>query len=127
MVRGLGFIALGAVVAQGILGGVTVLFFLPTAISVSHACLAQAFFCIMVSLTLVTSPGWQEPEAKRLAQNRSAPLRRLSALTTGAIYSQLILGAVLRHSKSGIMVHIIGHLLSPRWFFWLLPGFSGTI
>jgi cytochrome c oxidase assembly protein subunit 15 len=56
MVRGLGFIALGAIVAQGILGGMTVLFFLPTAISISHACLAQAFFCIM-TLALVTSPG----------------------------------------------------------------------
>src|SRR5262245_1468624 len=50
-VRNLGFIALGAVVAQGLLGGLTVLFFLPTLISVSHACLAQAFFCIMVSLS----------------------------------------------------------------------------
>jgi heme a synthase len=108
MVRGLGFIALGAIVAQGILGGMTVLLFLPTAISISHACLAQAFFCIMVSLTLVTSPGWQESEATRLVENRSAPLRRLSALTTGAIYFQLILGAALRHSKSGIMLHIIG-------------------
>lgn len=41
--RKLGLIALAAVIAQGVLGGITVLFFLPTVISVMHACLAQAF------------------------------------------------------------------------------------
>jgi cytochrome c oxidase assembly protein subunit 15 len=110
MVRNLGFVALGTVVAQGVLGGLTVLFFLPTAISVSHACLAQAFFCIMVSLALVTSPGWDESEARRVPQSRIAPLLRLSALTTGAIYFQLILGAALRHAKSGVVVHVLGAL-----------------
>ena len=44
-VRWLGVAALGAVVAQGILGGITVLFFLPPAISSAHATLAQLFFC----------------------------------------------------------------------------------
>src|SRR5262245_27934650 len=92
-VRNLGFIALGAVVAQGILGGLTVLFFLPTLISVSHACVAQAFFCILVSLSLVTSPGWDESAARRLPENRSTPLLRLTSVMTGAIYFQLILGA----------------------------------
>src|SRR5689334_12387418 len=43
-VRALGFAALGAVVLQGVLGGITVLFFLPTAISTAHAGLAQIFF-----------------------------------------------------------------------------------
>jgi cytochrome c oxidase assembly protein subunit 15 len=107
-VRKLGFIALGTVIAQGILGGITVLFFLPTAISVSHACLAQAFFCIMVSLALVTAPGWDEFETGRASENCSAPLLRLSAVTTGAIYVQLILGAALRHAKSGIVLHVVG-------------------
>jgi heme a synthase len=107
-VRKLGFIALGTVIAQGILGGITVLFFLPTAISVSHACLAQAFFCIMVSLALVTAPGWNEFEARRVPENCRAPLLRLSAVTTGAIYFQLILGAALRHAKSGIVLHSVG-------------------
>lgn len=107
-VRNLGFIALGAVVAQGVLGGLTVLFFLPTVISVSHACLAQAFFCIMVSLALLTSRDWDEIAAGRFPENRSTPLLRLSVVTTGAIYFQLILGAALRHAKSGIVLHVLG-------------------
>ena len=39
--RWLGVAALGAVVAQGLLGGLTVLFFLPAAISTAHAGLAR--------------------------------------------------------------------------------------
>jgi hypothetical protein len=44
-VRRLGFIALGAVVTQGILGGITVLWYLPDPISIAHASLAQLVFC----------------------------------------------------------------------------------
>src|SRR4029078_11155680 len=44
-VRNLAVAALGTVIAQGVLGGLTVLFLLPTAISMAHACLAQTFFC----------------------------------------------------------------------------------
>src|SRR6059036_568371 len=43
-VRALGLLALFAVILQGILGGVTVLYRLPVAVSVTHACLAQIFF-----------------------------------------------------------------------------------
>jgi len=111
LVRRLGFVALATVIAQGILGGVTVLLFLPTAVSVGHACLAQTFFCIMVSLALVTSPNAERSEIQRLAENSGAPLRRLSILMTGAIYVQLILGAALRHSKSGIASHLAGACL----------------
>ncbi len=106
-IRRLGFIALGVVIGQGILGGITVLLFLPTAVSVSHACLAQAFFCIMVSLAFMTSPK-RELEFQKLAEKPGAPLQRLSVLTTSAIYVQLIIGAALRHSKSGIAFHIAG-------------------
>jgi cytochrome c oxidase assembly protein subunit 15 len=107
-VRRLGLIALGMVIGQGILGGITVLLFLPTVISVSHACLAQAFFCTMVSLALVTAPKQQGLEFRRLTENPGAPLQRLCVLTTAAIYVQLIIGAALRHSKSGILLHLGG-------------------
>ena len=54
-VRRLGFSALGAVILQGLLGGITVLLFLPPAVSIGHAALAQLFFCITLSLALFTS------------------------------------------------------------------------
>src|SRR5512135_3097391 len=59
-VRRLGYGAVAAVVAQGVLGGLTVLFLLPTAVSVAHACLAQTFLCIAVTLAVVTSPRWRD-------------------------------------------------------------------
>src|SRR3954471_21586571 len=54
-VRKLAVAALGAVILQGLLGGITVLFFLPPAISIAHAGLAQIFFCLTITLALVTS------------------------------------------------------------------------
>ena len=59
-IRRLGVIALAAVVLQGLLGGLTVLYFLPTPISVSHAGVAQIFFCLTVCLALFTSRSWHD-------------------------------------------------------------------
>ena len=55
--RNLGFVALGAVCLQGLLGGITVLWFLPTAVSTAHAGLAQIFFCLTIAISLFTSSG----------------------------------------------------------------------
>ena len=98
-VRYLGLAALGTVLTQGLLGGITVLFFLPTAISVAHGCLAQAFFCLMVSIALVTSPYWTNAQMETAEDDATPPLRRLTLYATAAVYGQLILGAQLRHSN----------------------------
>jgi heme a synthase len=58
-VRRLSVGAFVAVLAQGILGGLTVRYLLPTSISMTHACLAQTFFCITIGLAMFTSPGWK--------------------------------------------------------------------
>ena len=58
-VRRLGYIALGAVITQGILGGLTVRYLLPDPISIAHASLAQIVFCLTVTIALVTSRGWR--------------------------------------------------------------------
>src|SRR6185436_9081606 len=57
-VRRLGYIALAAVITQGILGGITVLWYLPEPISIAHASLAQIVFCLTTAIALVTSRGW---------------------------------------------------------------------
>src|SRR2546427_8454719 len=59
-VRRLGLVALAAVIAQGLLGGLTVKLMLPLWVSSAHATLAQLFFCTVVSLAVFTSPGWNE-------------------------------------------------------------------
>src|SRR5262249_29869797 len=50
--RWLGAAALGIVVAQGVRGGITVIFFLPPAVSTAHAGLAEIFFCLTVAIAL---------------------------------------------------------------------------
>jgi len=103
-VRGLGVAAFAAVVAQGVLGGITVLFKLPLLVSMGHACLAQAFFCLTVTLALVTSQEWMTPAASPKAEERFPGLRSMSLLTTSVIFLQLILGALVRHTGSGLSI-----------------------
>lgn len=100
--RQLAFAALGVVIAQGLLGGLTVLLLLPTAISVAHACLAQAFLCVTVALALVTAPDW-EITAGRLTDDGSG-LPGLTLATALIIYVQLVLGAVMRHTGAGLAI-----------------------
>jgi cytochrome c oxidase assembly protein subunit 15 len=96
-VRRLGLVALIGVIAQGLLGGLTVKLMLPLWVSAAHATLAQLFFCTIVSLTVFTSAGWNESH-ETLEEQGSAPLRYLCIAAAGAIFLQLILGATLRHS-----------------------------
>lgn len=99
-VRNLGFLALFAVILQGVLGGITVLYFLPTPISVMHATLAQTFFCLSVSLVIFTSRWWKEAGPVFAEGNVS----RLFAATTAVVYLQLILGAWVRHSGAALAI-----------------------
>jgi cytochrome c oxidase assembly protein subunit 15 len=114
-VRRLGFAALGAVILQGLLGGITVLLFLPPAVSIGHAGLAQLFFCITLSLALVTSRSWRE--APVAADDPG--LRRVAAATTALIYIQILLGATMRHTGAGMAIPTFplafGHVLPPAW------------
>ncbi len=102
-VRRLGFIAMGTVLAQALLGGITVLLLLPDAVSISHAALAEIFFCLTVTIAVVTSRGWKSaPERGTSDGASSVPL--LAAITTGLIYVQIILGAVMRHTGAGLAI-----------------------
>jgi len=98
-VRALGWSAVGAVVAQGVLGGLTVLFLLPTPISVAHACLAQTFFCLVVTIAVVTSPAFLASQAQG-----GGPVGRAAAATVGLIFLQLLVGATMRHTQAGLAI-----------------------
>jgi cytochrome c oxidase assembly protein subunit 15 len=102
-VRWLGRGALLIVVLQGALGGLTVLLRLPLAVSVTHACLAQTFLCLTTSLAVCTGPGWSARPG-RLQETPQPSLRVLATLTTGVIYLQLILGALMRHMGAGLAI-----------------------
>ena len=106
--RILGWCALGTVIAQGILGGLTVLFYLPPAVSTAHATLAQIFFCIMVSMAFFTSRSWAQAPAVVIDAGAGPRLTTLAALTVAAVWVQLIMGAAFRHSGIRLLPHIIG-------------------
>src|SRR5438477_297 len=101
MVRAAGLLALFAVVLQGVLGGVTVLYKLPLAVSVTHACLAQAFFCLTVALTIVTGRRWASPPAP--ASVDGPPLALLAGPTT----AHLAVGAALLATCVALTLHAV--------------------
>ena len=117
-VRWVAVAAVAIVMLQGALGGITVLLRLPLAVSVAHACLAQAFFCLTVALAVWTNPRWQTPATPQPDAGWPA-LSQLSLITTAAIFGQLVLGAVVRHTGSGLAIPdfplAFGGLLPPAF------------
>ena len=111
----LGILALVAVITQGVLGGMTVLFFLPDAISTAHAGLAEIFFCMTVAIALFTSRRWIE--STTAADDRL--LRVVASTTTALVYTQIIVGAVMRHSGAGLAIPdfplMFGGILPDHW------------
>jgi heme a synthase len=103
----LGLTALGLVIAQGILGGLTVLFYLPPAISSAHAALAQTFFCVVVLIAVFTGQDWVE-EIPRIESDGGRPsLLTLALLSIFVLYVQLILGAMFRHHGLSWWPHVL--------------------
>lgn len=98
-VRRLGLFALLAVIAQGLLGGLTVKLMLPLAVSSAHATLAQLFFCTTVSLAVFTSRSWFK-EHHPIEEKGSLPLRYVCVAALATILIQLVIGATLRHSAT---------------------------
>jgi len=103
--RVLGVVALLAVIVQGVLGGMTVLFLLPWWISTSHACLAQLFFSTTVAIALFTSDWWLRGPAI-VEEDPRYPIRGLSLAAPICVLAQLALGAAARHKAIGSIFHI---------------------
>jgi len=105
--RFLGLAALGTVIAQGILGGLTVLFYLPPAVSSAHAVLAQTFFCIAVAMALFTGRKWVEEQPRVEFDQRRPSLFTLTLLSIFVLYVQLLLGAMFRHHGMSWWPHVV--------------------
>ena len=109
-VRSLGFAAVGVVLAQGLLGGLTVLLLLHYGIPVAHACLAQIFFGMVVTLAVVTSRWWvsEQPEL----ENYGWPsIHSVAILNAVLIFLQVVLGAGFRHQDIPVWPHVAGALV----------------
>jgi len=105
--RILGIAALGTVIAQGVLGGLTVLLYLPPIVSSAHAALAQTFFCIAVAIAVFAGPRWIEQPPRVEADHRHPTLFTLVLLSIFVLYVQLILGAMFRHHGMSWWEHVV--------------------
>ncbi len=102
-IQRLGLCAFITVILQGVLGGLTVKYFLPVWLSSFHGTLAHIFFL----LTLMIAYGLSvEYHARRAvpAIGLDGKFLRMSMIFTGMVFIQLILGNVMRHTESGLAV-----------------------
>ena len=108
--RWLRWLAVGAfctVIAQAILGGLTVLLFQPPAVSTAHAAVAQTFFCIAVAIAVFTGRRWVEEHPRVEFDQRRPSLFTLTLLSIFVLYVQLILGGMFRHHGMSWWPHVV--------------------
>jgi len=115
-VRRLAWGGLLMVVAQGVLGGLTVLFLLPPAISIAHGCLAQVYLCLSIGLAYLTSGEWSQSQGQARDLDQTG-LRTTAVAVTALAFLQLALGAVMRHLGAGLAIPdfplVFGGLIPP--------------
>ncbi len=95
------------VIVQGILGGITVLYYLPPLVSSAHAALAQTFFCTAVAVALFTGRRWIEEVPEVQMDTRRPSLFTLTLLSIFVLYVQLFLGAMFRHHGMSWWPHVV--------------------
>src|SRR3954471_18576708 len=115
--RILGWCSVGAVIAQGVLGGITVLLLLPHSVSIAHAALAEIFLCLNASIAFFTSTWFR---ASRALEKGDAPIGLTSALVP-VTYAQILIGATMRHLGAGLAIPDF-----PMSFGHLVPSFSSV-
>ena len=117
-VRMLAIAAFALVITQAILGGITVLFLIPLPIAMAHTATANAFFCVVVALAIFTSP-WFIETTPREERQAAISLAMLAAITTGIIYLQILVGALMRHLSAGLAIPdfptSFGQAVPPIW------------
>ena len=105
--RWLTFAGLIAVIVQGILGGITVLYYLPPLVSSAHAALAQTYFSLTVLIAMFTGQRWIEEVPRVELDTRRPTLITLTWLAIFVLYVQLLLGAMFRHKGMSWWPHVM--------------------
>lgn len=96
----LAFAALGIVLFQAVLGGLTVIYKLPPMISTAHLATSMIFFSMIITLCWrlhAQSLGEVTPDAAA----RLGRMRSLFGFSALMVYSQIVLGALVRHTGAG--------------------------
>jgi cytochrome c oxidase assembly protein subunit 15 len=118
-VKTLAGVAVFAVIVQGVLGGLRVTEH-NQLLGLFHGCLAQSFFSLVAVIALVTSRFWRaltrcEPDPRLVS------FRRWTLVVTAMVFIQLVLGAAMRHSHTGLSIHDF-----PTVYGGVLPPFEAT-
>jgi heme A synthase len=97
--RRLAIVLLGMVIAQGLLGAITVKYKLPWFVSTGHLLLGMSYFATLIYTAFRTRPAPSVLELERHDRLRAdlGPARRWIAIACGAVLVQLLLGALVRH------------------------------
>lgn len=104
--RWLGAAAVGAVVVQGVLGGLRVILVsVGSELALIHGLLAQAFFALMVGLVVCTSAEWNHGPRQVVVADVGA-VKHLCLLTTGLVYLQIFFGGMLTHIGDWALAHL---------------------
>ena len=99
--RWLGLVAVGAVIVQGVLGGLRVVLVEDT-LAIVHGCLAQAFFGLAVALAALTSA-----RTRSAGPRVDATTRALTVAAAVVVYVQIVFGALITHA-GWIATHLVG-------------------
>lgn len=97
LLRGLTTLALLLVVLQASLGGLRVLK-MSDPLGITHGTLGQLFYCLLVFIAFASSRTWTEGRLVLPAQQAAAARFWTLALFV-AVFTQLVLGASLRHTQ----------------------------
>jgi cytochrome c oxidase assembly protein subunit 15 len=114
----LGIAALGTVILQGILGGITVLKFLPPLVSTAHAMVGQTFFCIAVTIAVFSGQRWVEEHPRVVFDMRKPSLVALTQLSILVLYVQLFLGSMFRHHGMSWWPHVVNAVAVAVFLTW---------
>jgi cytochrome c oxidase assembly protein subunit 15 len=105
-IRTVSALSVVAVIAQAVLGGLTVIYLLPVWASSSHAILAQTYLVLHVIIAYGLSKDYWERRAAGLhgARESRTPLFAAAVVLIAAVYGQLFFGALMRHTEAALAV-----------------------
>jgi len=104
-VRRMGYVAVGLVIVQGILGGLRVTE-KSIDLAVVHGVTAQVFLSLLVAIAVVRTKTWRSDRAP-LPSPRAGTDRRVASIAVAALLIQIVFGAIQRHLALGLMLHIV--------------------
>lgn len=121
LLQKLAALALLMVTTQAILGGLRVTE-ISNAFAVVHGCFAQAFFCVLILIVMVTEPSW---ERREFSHESSSPgrLRIAGIFLVSMISMQLIFGASMRHFHRHALADDGLFMTQGKW----IPSFEDPI